>query len=298
MPGGLEASLASLEEQSVQFRFTVSAGFGFRGDHVETAGLDSNGDPTTPGQHQHEVTMNMMSIQPSFTFAALEDWNLEVLLPLRLMQRKAKIVPIDDMNDEQLADAQRNLDIHHPSKTLKGVGDLAVMFRSRTPDVPWSWGVTLPTGTTEEDPYVLGADHLAHEHVQFGTGTVVPRLEYRALNDGWITMVALMAPVYANRHGFTAPPELTLFSARRGQLTDVITWTLGASARAQGYGDWNGTRDINTGYGALVADAGLSWNTESGTFHLGATFPLAQRLWQDGSDAFELGPSVAFSFAP
>ena len=105
-------------------------------------------------------------------------------------------------------------------------------------------------------------------------------------------------PLYSNHHGFTAPPELSFYSARRGPLAENWTWSVGLSARLQGFGDWSGARDINTGYGALVADGGLIWNGSAGRLILGVTMPLAQEVWEETGDTFKLGPSLAVSFSP
>lgn len=294
----MEASLVSLGQDDFKFRLTFVAGFGADGSHLSSTGVDVLGNDVDVPLYRHRVAVDMFTLQPQLTIAATEDWYLEFRLPLRRIVRNAKVVPVENATSAEIAEMQRNLDLHHPSATLEGMGDLFMFMRPRDLANHWSWGATLPTGKTEEDPYVLGDSNLAHEHIQLGTGALIPRIEYRRNSEEWISFATLALPFYANRHGFTAPPELGLFAARRGHWTEQWSWSLGTSARLQGYGDWNGTRDINTGYGALVADAGLVWSGSAGNLYVGLTLPIAQRVWQEDGDTFELGTTFAISFSP
>ena len=119
----------------------------------------------------------MYVLQRSMSFAASDDLNVELRLPVRRLVRRAKIIPFQGATPGEIADMQRHLDLHHPSATLTGIGDLQVEMHS--PQAPqWRWGFGVPTGHTEPNPYTLGEDNKAHEHVQFATGTVVPRGMY------------------------------------------------------------------------------------------------------------------------
>jgi hypothetical protein len=289
----LEAGLASVvDDDEIRWRVSFSAALGFKGSHDATI----PGTPEVP--YRHQVDVNVFNLTPQMIYPLTETLNLEIGIPLRRIVRTASIVADADTSEDAREEMQRNVDIHHASKTLNGVGDLSLWLRPRQPGNPWTWGMTLPIGSTQEDPYVLGLNDDAHEHIQFGTGTVVPRLQYLHLAEDWIAMTTLSAPFYANSHGFRAPPELGFYAARRGSLVADWVWSFGVSARLQGYGDWNGTRDVNTGYGALVADGGLTWTGSAGRFIFGVTYPLAQELWDESGDAFELGPTFAVSFVP
>lgn len=59
-------------------------------------------------------------------------------------------------------------DIHHRAERFEGVGDgeLGISFV----------GLTIPFGRTEPDPIERGRLGLKHEHIQFGSGTVGPKL--------------------------------------------------------------------------------------------------------------------------
>jgi len=69
-------------------------------------------------------------------------------------------------------------DIHHRNETLTGPADAWAMVTAGRSAGPWSVGgragVTVPLGRTVENPFALGRRGLAHEHIQFGTGTWDP----------------------------------------------------------------------------------------------------------------------------
>lgn len=294
----MEAGLASSGEDEILFRVAFSAGLGFEGSHFEDHGIDSSGALVSVPEYQHRLEVEVFQFKPEVSIPFSEETSIEIGLPLRRISRVAFIDAPAGTSQSDQENMQRHVDLHHPTENLEGIGDLSLWMRPRDSEHHWAWGLTLPTGGTEEDPYELGKQNLAHEHVQFGTGTVVPRLQFFRGADDWVSLGTLSLPFYSNHHGFTAPPELSLYSARRGPLAGNWTWSAGLSARLQGFGDWNGTRDINTGYGALVADGGLIWNGSAGRLFLGVTMPLAQELWEETGDTFELGPSLAVSFSP
>ena len=294
----METGLVSTEEDGIAFRLSLTAGLGFEGSHFSESGIDSFGLPSTVPEYQHRVDVNVFNVLPEMSIPWDDDTSLEFGIPLRRINRTAFIVPPADSSQAEQDSMQRHVDLHHPTGTFQGVGDLSFWARSRKPENPWSWGLTLPTGAIEEDPYALGEQNLAHEHIQFGTGTVVPRIQFIHGQEDWIAFATLSAPFYSNRKGFTAPPELGLYWARRNPLAENWTWSMGFSARVQGFGDWNGTRDINSGYGALVADGGLAWKSSAGNFVFGLTLPLGQKVWEESGDTFDLGPSLAVSFSP
>jgi hypothetical protein len=69
-------------------------------------------------------------------------------------------------------------DIHHRDETLDGPGDPWALLVAGGNVGPWSLaargGVSIPLGRTEENPFELGRRGLAHQHIQFGTGTWNP----------------------------------------------------------------------------------------------------------------------------
>jgi hypothetical protein len=68
--------------------------------------------------------------------------------------------------------------IHHHDETLAGPGDVQVLLHFAralgAARAGLRLGVSLPVGVVHDNPYVLGAMGLPHEHIQFGTGTFDP----------------------------------------------------------------------------------------------------------------------------
>jgi hypothetical protein len=143
-------------------------------------------------------------------------------------------------------------DIHHRTETLRGVGDgeLGLWF-PLSKDWLAGAGLTLPFGRTEPNPIVLGRLGLKHEHIQFGTGTVDPRLSLLWSHPFGKIQLAASAdariPLYENGHGFKAPA--------------TVRWALGPSmalgstglsaqfaGQYQSIGKWSGEVDEGTGF--------------------------------------------------
>jgi hypothetical protein len=103
-------------------------------------------------------------------------------------------------------------DIHHRDETLTGAGDPWVLVVGSKAFGPWSTaaraGVSIPLGSTVENPFELGRRGLPHEHIQFGTGTWNPMF---ALSVGRhlgktsvFGSVLARLPLYENAHGYRA----------------------------------------------------------------------------------------------
>lgn len=134
-------------------------------------------------------------------------------------------------------------DIHHHDETLVDVTDpwLVARLAAATDDVfgMFRLGLTFPAGRTEPDPYALGREGKSHEHLQAGTGTVVPVVGFGV---GFTVAKETSTPVtislggtglfnaYENGEGFQAPSRvyanhrvtLALFE---GELTPFVEAT-------------------------------------------------------------------------
>lgn len=112
-------------------------------------------------------------------------------------------------------------DIHHHDETLVDVTDPWLLFRLASVQGNFvgmmRLGATFPLGRTEPDPYALGRDGKWHQHLQAGTGTVVPVF---GLGLGYVIGPGTNTPVtlglsglgffnsYENDEGFRAPVRL------------------------------------------------------------------------------------------
>lgn len=104
-------------------------------------------------------------------------------------------------------------DIHHHDVTIVGPTDPWLVLRAAAAfgklTTSARFGVTLPIGGTEENPFKLGAEGKSHEHTQLGTGTFMPIVGFGAFYSFEVVELSLSAlglfNVYANDKGFRAP---------------------------------------------------------------------------------------------
>ena len=112
-------------------------------------------------------------------------------------------------------------DIHHHDETLVDPTDPWLVARlAASRDNLFTMmrlGFSLPVGRTEPDPYALGREGQSHQHLQAGTGTVVPivgvglSLRVAEETDTPVTIALSgtgLLNVYENDEGFRAPSRL------------------------------------------------------------------------------------------
>jgi opacity protein-like surface antigen len=112
-------------------------------------------------------------------------------------------------------------DIHHQDETLVDITDpwLIARFAATQGDLVsmLRLGASFPLGRTEPNPYALGMDGERHQHLQAGTGTVVPIVgvgfSYAIARDTSTPVVVGLGGVgffnaYENAEGFRAPTRL------------------------------------------------------------------------------------------
>ena len=112
-------------------------------------------------------------------------------------------------------------DIHHHDETLVDVGDPWLLARLASVQGAFvgvfRLGASFPVGRTEPDPYALGQRGQTHQHLQAGTGTVVPIVGFGV---AYTVAASSSVPVsiglggigffngYDNDHGFRAPVRI------------------------------------------------------------------------------------------
>jgi thiol-disulfide isomerase/thioredoxin len=219
--------------------------------------------------------------------------------------------------------------IHSRTETIHGFGDLllgahvarelgAVTLHGRA-------GASVPVGRTEEDPHLLGSIGQEHQHVQLGTGTVVPfaAIEVqRAIAGVTLAGFALARlSLYDNGKGYRAGDQFSGGVTASSSL-GLRAWTF--SAALEGHGEtaetWQGMVyetegnagrfDLLTGLVAawrptkslaVVADVKLPiYSHVSGTqldygivlgFGVVATFDLVKRASWGGLDHETIAPA-------
>lgn len=184
--------------------------------------------------------------------------------------------------------------IHHRDETIAGIGDVVLGGRIGLvlpQDVPrWTLalrtGVSLPTGHTEPNPFVLGAHGHWHQHMFFGSGTLDPvvGLETNVAFERWalVGWTVAKAPLYANQYGYRGSTvvvgglgAMSGFGLRRWSLLVQPEVYFETPAR------WTGAHDLNSGRTSLLATAGVFVRPAEGwQIHLLAKVPY--KTWAQG----------------
>lgn len=313
MPEGprLEAGPASelFQSGSWRARWSFAAAPGSDGSHLEDEGVDAGGSTVSVPLHEHAVEMDVWRTVLDLEYLAAEDLGLRLRMPYEVRDRRAAVRELAPASDAERAAMQRGLDLHHPDGTLSGLRDFeltaASWWRSALREgdrLEVAYGLALPVGATEHDPYRrdAGGNLLPHEHVQFGSGTFDPLLQL-----GWSAPLAehwqagwhgaARFPLYENRKEHRAPREIAL-SGSLGRALGSRWRLLGiAAAQWSGRAEWDGAPDPNTGWFAWYAGAGLEYRRGGWAAALHVLAPLGQRTLGGGRETYDPGPVVTLA---
>lgn len=230
--------------------FTLANGE-FNAGHVATCpdvAPECSSIPIEP--HRHDVTHDV------FHYELRADYGLRDRLQLSLgIPYDAKDIEVRYTTLDGRAFDPPYGDIHHRSESLLGISDPELMLHYEMPSTAGSLqlggGLTFPLGEVSEDPIRLGLEGREHQHTQFGSGTVNPKLAVRWTRPVRRTLLAGYADVrisaWAADDGYRAPT--------------IVRWSLGPSFPVRGigisplfvgqyqtYGRWNGEIEEGTGF--------------------------------------------------
>lgn len=194
----------------------------------------------------HHARMSLTRTDLSATYGLRENLQLHVTLPYDVKAMRIQYTTLDDQPYTPPYG-----DIHHRTETLRGISDAAIGLEWRVrPGWLAGAGVSLPIGHTEENPILLGQQGQTHQHIQFGSGTVQPRLSLQYLRPGYVALLGraeVRLSLYENGEGFRAP-AVFLWSAgptMRIRGLDVLARFEG---QHQTIGRWNGEIDEGSGF--------------------------------------------------
>jgi hypothetical protein len=218
--------------------------------------------PPIPYNHHVELIASDTSLDASYG-----------LLPWLAVEARFTLRVVDTTPTYSEVDGTAKLvpdDIHHHDRTLVGPGDpwLVARVGGTTGKLTTSarFGLSLPLGLTQPDPYRLGAAGKWHEHVQLGSGTVIPivglglayRLEPVVLSAGGLAFFSL----YENGHGFRAPSRYFV-SARVALpvLDSKLVPYVAADVSGEGEEIWHGAPGLEGSNvrADLLVGGGLAW---------------------------------------
>ncbi|MEO8382369.1 MAG: hypothetical protein ABI779_22095 [Acidobacteriota bacterium] len=284
---------------TLRFSLTTLYGSDFEGSHDSTSGALADGQPVEVPLYRHQVSLDFTRVELGLQYTLSPQWDLLARIPWEQKAQHAGITFVDPATPDERTAMQRDVDLHHRSVTLRGPGDLMLLGRRRWSGLTLSAGVTVPTGRTIDNPYLAGDRGEQHVHIQFGSGTVDPLLEasYTRPVREHVDAGAYFStryPLYENRRTFRAAPDATLGLHTSWRATERVRLRAEGAVFAQGYGEWDGVRDENTGLLATSISAGTTVRWGSTALSVDVRYPLSQRTLTEG-DAFTQGPTFVVS---
>ena len=283
-----------------------------QGGHLESRGLSATGEVVAAPLHRHHVALSTYRIDIGLQYLLSDRWILQASIPYAVKNQEASIEWLDPVSPEDKEAILRSRDIHHRNETYTGLADsdlflgwtMRGLFK-RGDALFARLGTTIPTGKTEENPWMLGDQGISHLHIQFGTGTFNPivNLQYSLPLYRGLTITASTRgtlPIYENSKTYRGPVELTYTAGFKYRLFDWLAFNGNYLGFYQSTAAWAGERDINTGLRYTMAALGMSLGMlKDISVTANVMFPLTQRTLHDDSDAIEFGTlvSVATSYA-
>jgi hypothetical protein len=274
------------------------------GTHITRKGNRADGKTVAVPLYRHQIAMDYTRVELELLYQATAHWDFVARLPWERKVQSSSFRLIEAASAEQIAAMARNIDIHHRSGVTEGVSDATLLGRRhdsslfRTGDAFMvSAGVSLPTGKTVENPYILGSQGIEHSHIQFGSGTVDPIFEswYVVPARGAVSAAAFVSarwPLYENSHTFKAAPDSTVSLSVMRPIGHRVNVRAEAMTYVQGYGYWDGVRDENmTGLLSTSAGLGAAFRIGGAALSIDARYPIAQRTLLPG-DTFKRGTTV------
>jgi len=184
--------------------------------------------------------------------------------------------------------------IHHRDETIAGIGDVVLGGRIGLilPEDVLRWtlalrtGLSLPTGHTEPNPFVLGAHGLRHQHMFFGSGTFDPMVGFdtNVAFDRWglVGWALTKAPLYENQYGYRGSTVVVGgLGARSGFGLERWSFLVQPEVYFETPARWDGRHDINSGRTSLIATAGVfALPADGWQIHLLAKVPY--HTWSQG----------------
>jgi hypothetical protein len=181
-------------------------------------------------------------------------------------------------------------DTHHRNETLVGPTDPWLLLHAGTAlgefTLSAKGGLTLPLGSTVSNPFALGRQGIAHEHIQLGTGTFDPIVGasvgrgFGKVNVNLWTLDRFT--LSANRHGYRSGHRL-LFGARASSALGLPDWSfsLGADVSRETPERWDGVieQEGNLGRTDLLLGASAHRTlTKNLGMTLGIKVPVASKM--------------------
>ena len=215
---------------------------------------------------QHVLDTMVMNAELDVSLTLTSRLELAISLPFRQTTADAEFL---DEDGDSIPGFES---IHHRDEVLRGLGDVGLKTRyrlvapttERSLFLDLTFGLTLPTGGIEDDPFELGAEGKEHQHVFYGTGTFDPSA---AIGIGYhlkaVTLSGNMlwrGALYQNERDYQGPKVLVTRGSAEFSLGENWRARLGAEVYKEWPAKWSGTNARNSGRLDLTPLVGVNWS--------------------------------------
>jgi hypothetical protein len=248
----------------------------------------------------HDLGLYPAELRASVEYGLSAHFGVELQLPLRMVGATIEYTTPEGERYQPL-----DSDVHHRDEVVVGPADPWLLLRiGHSFDGVWLAarpGVTLPLGSTEEDPFALGDRGERHQHIQLGTGTFDPVLVLEANIPISPVQLQLFAqgvlPLYENTHGYRAPFRITGGSAVVMELFESISGKLGLDVMHETEERWQGVvrQDGSLGRSELGAVIGAGYAFGTSQLSLDVRVPLVRHIVEGDEPPGTLSSPVALS---
>lgn len=241
----------------------------------------------------HDQMFYVTELRPILEYGLSEHFSVEVQIPFKVNHTTIVYRRLDGtVYEPDFAN------IHHRNETLFGLGDPWLSGRTAWKVGPFMLtgrlGLTLPLGSTEENPFVLGRAGLEHQHIQFGTGTFDPVLALEAAYP--LGRYSLRAYAQAqlvldeSSKGYRAGNRYGMGALSEGPLVGALRGSVGLDVLTEQPERWDGRIEQDGNLGRTDVLVGVSLTYPLGPFRLtvGAKVPVYQHVIETGHEGGQL----------
>jgi hypothetical protein len=241
----------------------------------------------------HDQRFNIAELRLTAAYGVWRWLGVEAQIPLRLNATRIEYTRLDGTPFEP--DYEQ---IHHRNETLFGPADPWLLMRVDLPlgsvAVTAKAGASLPVGSTEPNPFVLGDMGMRHQHIQLGAGTVAPVASISAampIGGSWRAQAHAQAQPFVaeNEHGYR-PGDRYSGGVSGGRAFGPVTVLAGVDLAAERSERWDGEvlQDGNLGRTDLLLGARASYQLGDYVLGLGVRVPIYQRIVTAGDEHGQL----------
>lgn len=235
----------------------------------------------------HDQMFYIAELRSILEYGLTENISVEMQLPLKLSRTTVQYRRLDGTVFEP-----DYVNIHHRNETLFGIGDPWVSgrihWRIGSLQLAGRVGVSLPLGTTEENPFALGRAGLEHQHIQFGTGTFNPLLALEGdYPVGRLTLrgyAQAQLVLYENAKGFRSGDRYGGGVSGEGVVIGGLRASASVDVISEQPERWDGSVQQDGNLGRTDLLVGISVAYPVGDFRLRgeAKVPVYQKVIESG----------------